>query len=209
MRQQHHLRLTLEAGLDIACRLVAEDLAGQVLRRVQQGSCRRRDHRSDISAGPNGLLDHGADGLRVDRGNDQRAAVRAHELPHLLHHHDGIVVRLIDLVGQPTVPGCQLQTPGDALHELPPVVLRESQRLAKTGRSRTSRSVRIERWKHHRPGNARRPLLRHSGISHCRRQRDHDRQNSQASTRTVFLHIVCRHPISTGDGKARRATVPG
>ena len=67
-----------------------------------------------------------------DGRNHQRAAVRTDELPHLLRHHGGIVVRLIDLVSQPAIPGSQFQTPGDALHELAPVVLRKGERLAKT-----------------------------------------------------------------------------
>ena len=97
-----------------------------------------------------------------DGRNHQRAAARTHELPHLFRHHGGIVVGLIDLVGQAAVFGCQFETAGNALHELPPVVLRKGERLAQTGGPRTVRPIRIERRENHGPRDTRRPFLRHS-----------------------------------------------
>ena len=86
MRQQHDLRLAAELVVDVGRRRVAQHLAGQILRRVEQRGRGRRHDGADIAARPDHLLQTAAERGRIDRRGDHRADLRGAGTPDLLDH---------------------------------------------------------------------------------------------------------------------------
>ena len=82
--QQHDLGLAAERSLDMGARRVAQNLAGEILRGIQQRGRGRRHDGADVAAGPDDFLQARTERRRIDRRCDdpaglwrRRAIVRA------------------------------------------------------------------------------------------------------------------------------------
>ena len=75
------LRLAAEPVADVGGRRIAQHLAGQILRRVEERGRGRRHDGADIGAGPDHLLQAAAERRRIDRRGDHRADFRGEKDP--------------------------------------------------------------------------------------------------------------------------------
>ena len=155
------LRLAAEAVADVGRRRVAEHLAGEILRRVQQRSRRRRHHGADIGAATR------SSAAGCGRATADRPARRPPRRPSSGRNawtcsiiFARIVVGERDAKIEPAVVGRQREAVANALHELPLVVLREGQHLLQARAARCMPARPRRRAEHFRHGDARRTVLR-------------------------------------------------
>ena len=122
-------RLAPEPALDIRGGRVAEHLARQILRRIEERGRRWRHDRSDVGTVPHDLLKAAAQGRRIDRRSDHRAHIGLAKPLDLLDHLFRVVVGQRNLEFKAPLLGGHRKALRHALHELTFVVLHKRQRF--------------------------------------------------------------------------------
>ena len=136
LRQQHHVGRAAELVADVGRGVVAEHLAGQILRRIEDRRRRRRHHGADIGARPDRPAAAPArappDRPAASPPRRTARATKSLDLPRLQRRDRCRRPRPRRRARDPSA-ACSRPVP-DALDELAVVVLREAERLLEPGR---------------------------------------------------------------------------
>src|SRR6202034_2933251 len=132
--KQDHLSLPPETGADVIRGGIAENLAGQILRRIQQQRCRWRNDCPHERATPDELLQMRRKRDRIYGRCDYCADFFVPQGVDQLVHPRGVIAGKFNAKRQTTILGGGGEPASHALHELSLIVLCEGENLLE-GRS--------------------------------------------------------------------------
>ena len=109
------MALPLRRVADVFRGFVAQHFSRQVLRRIEQGCCRRRHDGADIGAGPDHLLQRRRERGSVHGRRNERPRPCVSKRFDLFDHFAGIIAGLRDPICKPAILGRKFKAACDAL----------------------------------------------------------------------------------------------